>query len=158
MFALLLLAVLAAAAVHFARSAERTRARAGELLLRWVLAGYCGVPMVVVAAFLLVHPHETAEILGFEPDHPFALFLGWAYLGMALTATMTMRWGGRYAVGPAVTWAVFFLGATFVHLGEVGGPGAAGHAGLLEIVGGHLMVSILLVAGLALGGGRAHSG
>lgn len=158
MFALLLLAVVAAAAVHWARSSQRTPARAGALLLRWVLAGYCGIPMVVVALLLLVHPHEAAEYLGFEPDHPFALFLGWAYLGMALIAALALRRGGAYLIGPAVVWAVFFLGATFVHLADAGGVGAVGHTGALQIFAAHGLVSVLLVAGLALGGARSPRG
>lgn len=155
MFILLLAAVLAAAAVHFLRVGARTRHRAGSLLLRWVLAGYCGIPMVLVAALLLVHPHEAAEALGFEPDHPFALFLGWAYLGMAASAALTLRLGGTYLVGPAVAWAIFFLGATLIHVGEAGGAAAVGHGGLLQIVASHGAVSALLMVGLALGGARA---
>lgn len=152
MFLLLLLAVVLAAAVHFLRLTERTPRRAGTLLLRWLLAGYCGVPMVLVAALLLVHPHEAAEALGFEPDHPFALFLGWAYLGMAVQATLALRFGGTFLVGPAVAWAIFFLGATLIHVGEAAGAAAVGHGGLLQIVATHGAVSAFLFAGLVLRG------
>lgn len=153
MFTLVLLSCVGAATLHFFRSEERTSDRAGELLLRWVLAGYCGIPMMAVALLLLVHPHEMAEWVGVAPDHPFGLWLGWAYLGMALSATLALRWGGRYLIGPAVVWAVFFLGATGAHLHT---PGAGGHGALLGVASSHALVSVLLGTGLALGGAREY--
>ncbi len=155
MFALLLLLCLAGAGAHLFLTPGRTRSRAGELLLRWVLAGYCGIPMVAVALLLLVHPHEMAEWVGVEPDHPFGVWLGWAYLGMALQASLTLRWGGRYLLGPAMAWGVFFFGATFAHLHT---PGARGHGDPLSVFASHGLVAVLLLVGVALGGGRAQSG
>lgn len=148
MFVALLALVLLAWAMHLWRTPRPIRQRGGELLLRYVLAGYCGVPMLVVAAGLLVHPHEMAHLLGFEPDHPFALFLGWAYLGMAVAATLALRFGGRYLMGPAVTWAVFFAGATWVHVHQAGGTPGLGHGGLLTIFAAHGLISLLLVGGI----------
>ncbi len=73
MFVLLLALLLIAWAVHVRRADTSSRARGGELLLRYVLAGYCGIPMLVVAGILLIHPHETAHILGVEPTTPSAV-------------------------------------------------------------------------------------
>lgn len=148
MFVLLLAVLLIAWAVHFRRSAVHTRGRGGELLLRYVLAGYCGLPMLVVAGVALIHPHETAHVLGVEPDHPFGAFLGWAYLGMALAATLTLRFRGAYLIGPAVVWAIFFAGATTVHLDMGGGAASMGHGGLFFILAAHALISVLLVVGL----------
>lgn len=148
MFVLLLAVLLVAWAVHIRRSGGAGRARGGELLLRYLLAGYCGIPMVVVASLLLIHPHEMAHILGVEPDHPFGRFFGWAYLGMALAATLTLRFRGTYMIGPAIVWAVFFAGATIVHIDMSGGAAAMGHGGLLFILAAHGLVSALLLAGL----------
>ena len=147
MFFALLVLLLFAWAVHARRIPGRPGAR-GELLLRYVLIGYCGIPMVIVAILFLVHPHEGAEVLGLEPDHPFGLFLGWAYLGMALMAASALRFTGAYLVGPAITWSVFFAGATTVHLQMGGGATAMGHGELLMVLGAHALVSALLVAGL----------
>lgn len=152
MFVLLLAALLIAWAVYVRRSDPRTRARGGELLLRYVLAGYCGVPMLVVAGALLLHPHATAHLLGVEPDHPFGRFFGWAYLGMAVAATLTLRFGGTYLIGPAVAWAVFFAGATAVHIEMSGGTTAMGHGGLFFVLAGHALVSALLAVGLLTSG------
>lgn len=159
MFVLLLAVLLIAWAVHLLRSGGAGWERGGELLLRYVLAGYCGIPMVVVAGLVLIHPHEMAHILGVEPDHPFGRFFGWAYLGMALAATLTLRFRGTYLIGPAVVWAVFFAGATMVHMDMGGGAAEMGHGGLFFILAAHALVSVLLVGGLwASGVGRDPSG
>lgn len=147
MFVALLAVLLIAWAIHARRNPVGPGAR-GELLLLYVLVGYCGIPMIVVALLFLAHPHEGAEVLGLQPDHPFGLFLGWAYLGMALTAAAALRFRGTYLVGPAVTWTVFFAGATGVHVGMSGGTASMGHGDLLMILGAHGLVSLLLVAGL----------
>ncbi|MEX2610799.1 MAG: DUF6790 family protein [Gemmatimonadota bacterium] len=157
MFLIILAVVLAGAAAHVAlRGGPRTRERVGVLVLLWTLVGYCGIPMLVVAGMLLVHPHETAEAFGFPPDNPIAVFFGWAYLGMALSAVLSPRYRGPYLVAPTVTWAVFFLGATFIHLGE--GHGGGTHAGALAIVATHGLISLILVAALvASGAWREHA-
>lgn len=147
MFVALLALLLVAWAIHVRRKPP-VRGTRGELLLLYVLVGYCGLPMLVVALLFLAHPHEGAEVLGLEPDHPFGLFLGWAYLGMALTATAALRFRGAYLVGPAIAWSVFFAGATTVHVRMSGGAGAMGHGDLLMVLGAHALVSVLLAVGL----------
>lgn len=148
MFQILLLVLIAAAALHFWRSRERTVERAGRLLLRWVLVGYCGIPMIGVALLVLVHPSEAAEVLGFAAGNPFELFLGWAYLGMAVVATLSLRYRDRYLVAPALLWAIFFAGATGVHVGDYRAAGVLTHGSLLQLFVAHGLVSVLLVAGL----------
>ncbi len=148
MFAILLLILIAAAALHFWRSRERTVERAGRLLLLWVLVGYCGIPMIVVALLLLVHPGEAADVLGFPAGNPFELFLGWGYLGMAVVATLSLRYRGSYLVAPALLWAIFFAGATAVHIGAYRASGDLTHGGALQIFLGHGLVSVVLGAGL----------
>lgn len=151
MFLIILALVLVGAAVHVAvLGGDRSRERVGELVLRWTLVGYCGLPMLVVAGMLLVHPHETAEAFSFPPDNPIAVFFGWAYLGMALSAALSIRFRGPYLVAPALIWAIFFLGATFVHLGE--GHGGGTHAGALAIVATHGLISAILLGALAVSG------
>lgn len=144
MFQILLLLVLAAWGAHLSRRGDREGA--GELLLRYLLVGYCGVPMLIVALLVLVHPHEMAHVIGVEPDHPSTVFLGWAYLGMATIATLSTRFAGAYLVAPTLVWATFLAGATFVHLGPMAGAGThGGHLGVLEIFTAHGLVSLLLV-------------
>jgi len=67
---------------------------------------------------------------------------------MALSATLALRFRGPYLVGPAVTWGVFFAGATTVHLGMGGGAEAMGLGEVLVVLAAHPLVSLLLVVGL----------
>lgn len=152
MFTLLLVVLVVAAVVHLVRSPHPSRERGGRLLLLYLLVGYCGVPMVVVAGAVLLAPARAAEVLGFPPDNPFQAFLGWAYLGMALTASLGLLYRDRFLVGPAIGWAVFFTGATVIHLRDYAARGALTHGGLLEIVLAHGLVSVLLVGGLVTSG------
>lgn len=159
MFGWLMAAILVGVAVHVARLPERTRPRVGEVVLVWVLAGYCGLPMVAVAVGILAAPARTAVLLGFPTEDAFQGFLGWAYLGMAVAATLALRWRGAFLRGPAITWSVFFLGASFIHIHQLqpghfhGGVSAFG-AVLLT----HTLVPVLLIAGLALGGASLRRG
>lgn len=151
MFLLLLGAVLVGAGIHIWRLRGRTRLRMGEVALRWLLVGYCGIPMVGVSVFVLVSPDRAAGILGFPAGNPFQTFLGWAYLGMSLIATGALRYRGAYLIAPAVCWAVFFAGATGIHLGEAHG-GAASHTEVLHILATHGLISVLLAGALLASG------
>ncbi len=149
MFLLLLLLLLAGAAVHSYRLEPRTRAAVGEIFLRWILAGYCGLPMVAVAIGILAAPERLGEMLPVGPPSPVLAFFGWAYLGMALSGLLALRYGGTYLIGPAVCWAVYFLGATLVHLH---GPAAASHlshGGILATLATHGGISLILLVALA---------
>lgn len=152
MFSILLVGLLIAAAVHIARIRPRTRERAGEILLLWVLIGYCGLPMLAVSAFTLLRPESVAGMLGFPAGNPFQTFLGWSYLGMSVIATLALRYRGTYLIGPAIVWSVFFAGATFIHLGEGSGGGGVSHTEVLAILGSHALVTLVLLGGLAASG------
>jgi hypothetical protein len=151
-FQLLLLAVVLAAAVQFVRSTPRNRERAGTLLLLWVLVGYCGLPMIAVAVVNLARPDVTAGLLGFATGSPFQSFFGWAYLGMATAATLSALYRGTFLIGPAVLWAIFFAGATWIHLSDMAGGGEVTHGGAIAIFTAHGLVSLILVGGLVASG------
>ena len=149
MFLILLVVVLVAAGIHVAWGGG-SRQRAGELLLLWVLVGYCGAPMIVVAVAGLARPDAMADILGFPPGNPFQTFLLVAYLGMSVLSVLALRYRGAYLIGPGVVWSVFFVGATWIHLHQPGHVG--GHGNVLMILATHLLISVLLVAGLVMSG------
>ena len=148
MFLIVLIFVLVGATAQLLRSGPRTAERAGRLLLLWVLIGYCGVPMLLVSAATLARPHLVADVLGLPADNPFQTFLGWAYLGMSLIATLAVRFRGRYLIGPSIVWSVFFTGATATHLQE----GTLTHGGVAGLFATHGLISILLVGGLLMSG------
>ena len=151
-FHLVLLFVLVAATVHVVRLEARTAASVGETVVRWVLVGYCGVPMAAFMVFGLVHPDEVARLTGFEPGSPFQTFITWALLGMSVAATLALRYRGSYLVGPSVAWAVFFAGATVVHLRQYGDAGVLDAGLMLIIFATHGLVSVLLIGGLGASG------
>lgn len=152
MFLALLLLLLLGAAVHFLRSPKRNAERAGTLLLVWVLVGYCGVPMLAIAVANLADPALAPGHLGFPAGNPFQLFLGWAYLGMAIVATLAALYRGSYLIGPALVWAVFFAGATAVHLADAAGRSALTHGNAAGVFMTHGLISVLLVGGLLTSG------
>lgn len=152
MFLLLLAAVLVAAAIHIARVGARGPRRIGEIGLLYLLVGYCGLPMLAVSVINLAWPDQLAAHLGFTPGSPFQAFLGVAYLGMSIIAVLPLRYRGLFLIGPAVVWAVFFAGATVVHLHDYGARGALTHHSAILIFSTHGLISVLLLAALISSG------
>lgn len=144
----LLLGVALAAGVHIALLNDRTSERVGEILLLYLLVGYCGGPGIVFSTISLVNGPLVAETLGFPAANPFQQFLGFAYLGMSLIAVLALRYRGTYLIAPAVLWAIFFGGATFVHTSDFSAQGALGHGSLLAIFMSHGLISVLILAAL----------
>ncbi len=151
MFVLLLFGCVLAAAIHALRLRERTTERIGELVLLYVLVGYCGVPMVAVSVGILAAPERMAEMLPIGEPGPVVAFFGWAYLGMSLLPLLALRYRGTFLIAPVVCWGVYFAGATFVHL-HGGGGGAASHGGMLAVLATHGLVTVILAIGLFMSG------
>ena len=157
-FLAILLLVVAAAAVRARTRLAEGRKSAARTFLRVLLVGYCGIPMVVVAVALLLAPARTAAGFGFVAGSgPVASFLGVAYLGMALAATMASRFRGEYLVAAAIPWIVFLAGATVVHLHDLGGlhgsaVGAVGPVGVVHLLVVHGGVALLLTGALGASG------
>ncbi len=151
-FHILIEALIVSAALHIALMKERTTRRAGEVALLYLLVGYCGVPMLAFAVMSLVHPHHVAVSLGFPADNPFQVFASVAMLAMAVPSVMALRYRGSFLVGPAVTWAVFFAGATFIHSGDFVSHGSLTHGSLVMIFATHGLISVLLAAALIASG------
>lgn len=147
-FHLFLALVVVGAAVQIARMSARSSDRIGEAILVWVLVGYCGIPMIGFMAYGLMHPVEMAHLTGFEEGSPFQIFITWALLGMGVAATAAFRYRGTYLVGPALAWAIFFIGATSIHFGQYGADGTLTHGTMLMIFATHGLISVLLVGSL----------
>ena len=152
MFVYLLIGLAVAAAIHASRLENPSRERVGEILLLYLLIGYCGGPGVILSVMSLLNGPLVAATLGFPPDNPFQDFLGYAYLGMSVITLLALRYRGTYLVGPSLLWAIFFAGATFVHLGNSHGGGALSHGSLLVIFVSHGLISILVLVTLYMSG------
>lgn len=148
MFTLLLMACVLAAGVHFMRTGDRTPQRMGELVLLYVLVGYCGVPMLAISVGILAAPDQMATMLPIGEPGPVVAFFGWAYLGMSLLPVLALRYRGTFLIAPAVCWGVYFAGATVVHLHGDSGSGSIPHGSMLAIFATHGLVSLVL--GIAL--------
>lgn len=123
MFLVFLLALLVTATVHAVISHRRSRQAVAELLLLYILVGYCGFAMFAVSAFSLIAGDRAAAWLGWTPNNPFQQFLSFALLGLATAAILSVRYRDTYLVGPVVGWSVFFAGATYGHLADLGQRG-----------------------------------
>lgn len=148
MFKYLLIACVVAATVHFVRAGERTSQRIGELVLLYVLVGYCGVPMLVVSLGILAVPERMATMLPVGEPGPVLAFFGWAYLGMSLLPILALKYRGAFLIAPAVCWSVYFAGATVVHLHGGSAGESISHGGMLAIFATHGLVSLVLVIAL----------
>lgn len=148
MFHVALFLVLAGSAVHVSRLADRTTRSGGEAILRWVLVGYCGLPIIAFMTFGLLRPQQLAELTGFPPGSPFQTFTLWALLGMGVAAALAVRLRGPYLTGPALAWAVFFVGATSIHLEQFSSAGELTHGAMLTILATHGSISVILLGSL----------
>ena len=111
-----LLAVLGVASLHALITKTRTSQRWIELLLVYLLVGYCGLFVFGVSIFGLVDGEQLAKTFGFSTGGPFLQFLCFSFLGMATIAIFSIWFRGQYLIAPTVCWSIFWLGATYVHL------------------------------------------
>lgn len=148
MFLLILLAVLLAATIHVARMSRRGGGRAAEVVLLYLLVGYCGLPMLVLSVVGLASPEYAVELFGI-PGRNVQGAVALTFLAMSLIAVMALRYRGTYLIAPAVAWAVALGGGTFFHLHD---PGARTHGGALALFATHGLIGILLVAALLWSG------
>jgi hypothetical protein len=151
-FILLLVGLLLAASIQIAGTGEKTARRIGEIVLLYILVGYCGIPMLLVSAWNLASPDRAAAHFGFPPGGPFQEFAGVAFLGMSLASILALRYRGAYLVAPSVCWGVFFAGATFIHLKDAGHRGVLTHADMLHVFAAHGLISVLLAVSLLASG------
>lgn len=152
MFLLILFGTLVLAALHVFRLEDRSVSRAGDIFLRYVLVGYCGLPMLAVSVGILAAPERMAEMLPVGPPSVVVAFFGWAYLGMSLISTLALRASGAFLVGPALCWSVYFAGATVVHLGAGGAHGGGSHGAVLMILATHGLIAVILIVALLMSG------
>jgi hypothetical protein len=152
LFLHLVLLVVLAACIHLAVMKSRTPQRFGQILLRYVLICYCGIPMLVLSIWALTRPDAAASYLGFPTGGPLMEFAAMAFLAMSILSLLTLWYRGTFVIAPAVLWAVFFTGATLIHLQDFHHKGVMTHGGVIHIFATHAFISILLVVGLLASG------
>ncbi len=152
MFLILLLVVMVAACAHVAIMKSRTVSRVGKVFLIYLLVGYCGLPMVLVSLWCLTRPDEAASHLGFAPGGPFQQFFAVAYLGLAILSLLSPFYRRSYLIGPAIAWAIFFTGATWIHMQDMSAHHSPSHGGMLIVFATHGLISVLLLVSLLASG------
>lgn len=151
MFLYLLLVLVVVAAIHAAVARARSTTTLAELLLVYVLAGYCGVAQLGMGIAALVAPAEVAAHMGVPAGNPIQLWTSFLLLGMAAIGILSIWLRGPYLVAPVVGWSIFFFGATYAHVytDALNGTPVDGTAVLRAFVN-HGMVSVVLIGLLIL--------
>ncbi len=145
MFILFLFALVGAGYLHGRIGGSRGIQSRYELMLVYLLAGYCGVIMVGVSIWGMINPSAASGMLRTEPGSPFQDFFLVAYLGMSVMATLSIWIRGSYLIANVVCWSIYWFGATYLHLVEYHESGHLSFELAVRIVGAHTLVPMLLL-------------
>ena len=150
MFFLFLLGLLVAGFVHGKVFLSYKGPKLAELILVYLLAGYCGITMVAVTVAGIVSPSFAASMVGTEPGNPFQDFFLVAYMGMSIMALLCIWVRGTYLIANVICWGIYWLGATYIHMIDFHQAGNLSFNLGLAVFGAHGFVTVLLVIVLIL--------
>jgi hypothetical protein len=121
LFVVLLLAVVAAGALHvwLGPAAPRSAHRAVEILLVYLLAGYYGVAMCLADLITLRRPEAVAALKGWPASPQIQTLHAFALLELAASALPAIWIRGDYLLAPALGGSVLLLGGAYVHGSEI---------------------------------------
>lgn len=146
MFLALLVVLIAAALVHARLHGPPTAARIAELVVVYVLVGYCGLPQLALGLSMLVSAEFVGHLSRVTDAGELLPWFAWLYAGAGLVATLAWRRRGDYLLAPVLLWSVFFAGATWAHFHTEAVHGRTpGLHGALWIVASHGFVSVVLL-------------
>ena len=148
MFLVLLVALIVAALVHARFRGPPTAERIAELVVVYVLVGYCGLPQLALGLSMVVSSDAVAHLSRVSDPGELLPWLSWLYAGSGLIAVLAYRLRGDYLLAPVLLWSIFFAGATWAHFHTEGVHGRTpGLHGALWIVASHGLVSAVLLGG-----------
>lgn len=107
--ALLVLSLLAAG-VHLNSMPVRPKVASAELVLIYLLAGYCGFAQIIRSIAVLVRGQPLMEHVQFTPGDPAVVWLGFFGLGCGLIGVISIWRRGtfftraRYCLGGLLAW------------------------------------------------------
>lgn len=115
------------------RSAGLTLARVVRVSLLHLLSIQWGFGAAWIALPHIVFPDQVAGFIGWAPGSPFQVELGFATLGMSCLGILSIWLRGWFWLAPVVSWSVFSLGATYVHVEDILAHGnlSPGNAGAI---------------------------
>ena len=147
MWQLILLGLMAAGAVHAQVRRGGSKGRMAEMMLVYVLAGYCGAMMFAVGVVAILNPDWVATNMAQVPTgNPVMIWAGFLFLGLAIVSVITIWLRGVFLIAPVIAWSIYWAGATYAHIiadqqnGQPMTPGL-----LLGIFVGHGLVALILV-------------
>lgn len=114
-FALLVLSLIAGA-IHLRIRPKGSKAASAELLLVYVLAGYCGLAQIIRAFAILIKGAPLMAHVKFTPGDPAVMWLAFFSLGCGVIGALSIWKRGDFLLAPVVVWAIFWTGTTFAHL------------------------------------------
>ena len=144
----LIVVLLIAALVHARLRYPVTPGATSELILVYILAGYCGVQQIALGAGILLTGGRIMSHFGFQAgNQPIFLWVSFLLLGGGLMSMLAIWKRDSYLLAPVLMWSVFFAGATYGHiqLNEVNGTSAT-WASMAKIFASHGLISVLLIA------------
>lgn len=114
-FALLVIS-LVAASIHLNSRPARPRAASAELVLVYLLAGYCGFAQILRSIAVLVRGQPLMGHVQFTPGDPAVMWLGFFGLGCGLIGALSIWKRGSFLLAPVLVWAIFWTGTTLAHM------------------------------------------
>ena len=116
MWLALLVLSLVAAGIHLNSMPARPKAASAELVLIYLLAGYCGFAQIIRSIAVLVRGQPLMGHVQFTPGDPAVMWLGFFGLGCGLIGAISIWRRGNFLLAPVIVWAVFWTGTTLAHI------------------------------------------
>ena len=142
---ILLIILLGVGLVHGLKVRKRTNTALAELLLVYVLVGYCGLYMFSAGILDLVASFRQETIFPFPAGGPVQQFFDFAFLGMATIALLSIWFRGPSLVAPTLGWSIFWFGATYIHLTELYTTGGFTFGAFWGIFSSHTIVALVML-------------
>ena len=139
---LFLVALLGAGLFHGLKLKQRTHSAVAEIMLVYVLVGYCGIYMVLAGILDLAASFRNGTIFPFPAGGATQQFFDFALLAMATMAIFSVRFRGRYLASPVIGWSLFWFGATYIHVANLYATGGLSLWAGLEIFSSHALVAL----------------
>src|SRR5271165_2137536 len=144
----LIVVLLIAAVVHARLRYPATPGAMAEMLLVYVIVGYCGVQQIVMGTAILLTGGRVLLHFGFQPgSQPTFVWDSFLLIGGGIISMLAIWKRDSYLLAPVLMWAVFFAGATYahIHLNSANGfpPTWESTAGIFAT---HGLISVLLVS------------
>jgi hypothetical protein len=112
-----LCALMVAGLVHARLTGKASKGEVAEMMLVYVLAGYCGVLMLGLGIVAVVNPDWIAiNMAGVPPGNAVMIWAGFLFIGLSIASIMTIWHRGMFLVAPVIAWTTYWGGAVYAHI------------------------------------------